>query len=599
MKKIFSILFISGLLFAACNPMDDIYDEIDAKAITNKKNIDLTLSASDYESMGGAAKTNHYFTEKTLPVNYIPEFLAGKYPTFTEGSSVKVTYNYKNEANYLSAYTDASKYTLKSTDYLSVSATVGSAGYFSPKNPAANYLSAILSKSVSGATNGSVCIVSYKYSDVDPVEKEFQDSTVFKQAFTTDLGVFNAISVTGAQTWSFSKYNLDTYAKISGYSGGNKDNEDWLISPQIDLAGYSSATVNFTQAAKFVNSQWTQLSILVSSNYDGVNPSAATWTQLTVPTLPTGNDYVFVNSGNIDISSFDGKKIYVAFRYVSSTTNAATWEIKDVEVKGKKAVNKSAIITDPITLDELYTYNSGWKKTVGAYYLTSLDYDAMGENSDEPGKYNNFSSSILPANYLPQLAKIKYPYGQEKDTIIFVYKYFDASVTPSVTRTKADKLFFADNAWKMVIEKTDQYILSSAGWVFDPTVNYTMLSADYQLIVDYVKANIGASYVSSYGNNEYYYGANAFYTEFQIGPTYYKADKFASWEDAAKEAIGKAFLPAKYPAAVTQVDGINIFYKITFATYLSGTMTNYTITFQCTKNGPNPAFTYVEGPTKN
>ena len=58
--------------------------------------------------------------------------------------------------------------------------------------------------------------------------------------------------------------------------------------------------------------------------------------------------------------------------------------------------------------------------------------------------------------------------------------------------------------------------------------------------------------------------------------------------------MAKAFLPAKFPNAVAQVDGIDVNYKITFVTYGGSDGGTYTITFQCTKSGPNPEFTYVE-----
>jgi len=210
-----------------------------------------------------------------------------------------------------------------------------------------------------------------------------------------------------------------------------------------------------------------------------------------------------------------------------------------------------------------------------------------------PGNYDNFSSSDDPDNYLPQLLEQKYPYAQEGARMAVVYKYYSGG-----TQTRADEYHFEGGNWMKydpVEVRTDQYLKTASGWLFDPTVLYTMTAADYQLIVDYVKNNIGEEYVSSYGNNETYYGANAYYLEFQIGSAYYDSS-FESWEEAVKEAIGTAFLPEKFPDAVSQVEGVDVNYVVTFGAYLNS-MVNYTITFQCTKAGPNPEFTYVEGPT--
>lgn len=593
MKKIISYILGLGLLITACNPMEDIYDGIDAKEITNVvEGLEITLADDDYDEMGGDAEDYHYFSENILATDYIPDFLSEAYPALTEGSSIVITYNYKNEADYLDIYGDATSYTLTDEDYSSVSATVGVAGYFSPSNPADDYLSSILDEAITDATDGDLCIVKYDYSDIDPEAKELQETTVFEMVFSSDLGEFQTVNVTGEdQSWYWSSYSGQGYAKMSGYSGGAVANEDWLISPAIDLSDYSSSTMNFTQTTKYINDQWEQIGAYISTDYDGSDPTAATWTELTESSLPSGNDYTFVNSGNIDISAFDGQTIYIGFKYTSSESNAATWEITDVEVTGVTAVTKSGIIAEAISLEELYVYDSGWEKSEDAYYLTVLDYDAMGESYGEPGYYNNFSSSIYTQDYLPQLAELKYPYAQEDDTTIFVYKYYSDGL-----QTKADKLFFTDGEWQVVIDKTDQYILTeSSGWVFDPTVYYTMLSEDYLVIVDYVKSNISTDYVDSYGTAEDYYGASAYYSEFRINDGYFDADVFDSWEDAVTEAIGDVFLPSKFPDATTQQDGIDIYYVVTFAAY-AGSMVDHTITFQCTKEGPNPEFTYSEGP---
>ena len=596
MKKTLTYLFALGLMFSACNPMADINKEIDAKPILNAStDIAITLTDADYESMKGNVAKNYAFSESDPAANYVPAFLKALHPALTEGSVAKVTYNFKNSFPDLTPFKTATKYTLVDADYAAASTTIGVAKYFSPLNPADKYLPNILKSAVTTANAGDTYLISYMYSDVEPQQSSVQNVTVYSNDFASDLGDFTAYSTTGNQTWSWTSYSGDGYAKISGYaSGANQDNEDWLISPQIDLTGTTNTTFNATQTAKYVGGFWDQLSFEVSTDFNGTDPSAATWTTLTLTNMPTGNDWTFVNSGDIDLSAFDGQKIYIAMKYVSNSSAAATWEVTDLAVKGQKIVTKSAKITEPIAIEEFYTYSSSWKKSANAYYLTTPDYDSMGETSGKPGQYNNFSSSINPDNYLPQLLTIKFPFAQEGDIMNVVYKYYSGGV-----KTYADQYSVVDGMWKKynpIIVKTDQFILANTNeWVFDPTVNYTMASADYQLVVDYVKAKIDPSYVSSYGNDETYYGSNAYYGEFQGSSAKFNS-KFATWQDAVKEAIGKGYLPSKYPNAVAQVDGIDVNYKITFALY-DGTMVNYVITFQCTKSGPNPEFTYVDGPT--
>ena len=52
-------------------------------------------------------------------------------------------------------------------------------------------------------------------------------------------------------------------------------------------------------------------------------------------------------------------------------------------------------------------------------------------------------------------------------------------------------------------------------------------------------------------------------------------------------------LTTKFPDAVNQVSGIDVFYVVNYA-YYDGSNGTGTMTFQCTKSGPNPEFTFVE-----
>jgi len=589
MKKLIYFIIITFLAFG-CEVYNDQFEGYDDNPITLVENIEYKLTDEDYEELGGEHGDSYYFNETNPPADYIPDFLAEKYPALDVNSAINVTYNFSVGYPDLSKYTDAEYYELSQVDYDEANQMVGDVRYFTPENPAEEFLPGILNKSILNPEEGKIYIISYMYSDVEPAI-EISENIIFEYDFESSLGDFTTVNVLGDdQDWYHSSYQGTGYAKMSGYSGGAVPNEDWLITPEIDLTNITNSTLSVNQAINYLGDQWDQVSILISSDYDETNPSAANWTEIIPETKPEGNSWAFVQSEAIDISAFDGETVHVAFKYVSSDSNAPTWEVGNVSVAGMGAANtKSGIIVDPVNMEVLYTYDAGWEKTEGAYYVKSMDYDAMGE----PGAYNNFSSSVSPDNYLPQLLEEKYPYAQEGDEIVIVYKYYSGG-----TQTRADEYHFENGNWVKydpIEVRTDQYLKTASGWLFDPTVLYTMTVADYQIIVDYVNNNIGEEYVSSYGNNETYYGSNAFYEEFQIGSAYYHSS-FASWEDAVQEAIGTIFLPEKFPNAVSQVEGVDVNYIITFNAYLNS-MVNYTIKFQCVKSGPNPEFSYIEGPT--
>jgi len=76
------------------------------------------------------------------------------------------------------------------------------------------------------------------------------------------------------------------------------------------------------------------LRIMVSSDYSSGDPTAATWTEVTGATLPTGADWNFVSSGDLSLAAFTGSNTHFAFKYTSTTSSAATWEVTNIIMKG-------------------------------------------------------------------------------------------------------------------------------------------------------------------------------------------------------------------------------------------------------------------------
>lgn len=161
-------------------------------------------------------------------------------------------------------------------------------------------------------------------------------TALFSETFSSNLGTFSQYSVEGNQVWGWGNFDGGC-AVMTGYVNPDRfPNDDWLISPAINLSAHTGAVLTIRQAANFVSSEWSFLQVLVSTDYSGSgNPATqGTWTEINVPNKPSGTDWAFVDSGDIDFSAYDGKPaVYVAFRYRSSSTIASTWEISKVEVK--------------------------------------------------------------------------------------------------------------------------------------------------------------------------------------------------------------------------------------------------------------------------
>ena len=84
----------------------------------------------------------------------------------------------------------------------------------------------------------------------------------------------------------------------------------------------------FREAMNFATNINDEAKVFVSTNYAGSgDPNEADWTQLTGFTRSAGNSWTFVDTGEINLSAYDGQTIYVAFKYTSTTAVAGTWEI--------------------------------------------------------------------------------------------------------------------------------------------------------------------------------------------------------------------------------------------------------------------------------
>jgi PKD repeat protein len=179
----------------------------------------------------------------------------------------------------------------------------------------------------------------FYWDDIDFVgNNSGQPTTIFFEDFNNNLGAFNAYNVTGEQVWGWANFDGGC-AVMSGYQGSSNENEDWLISPAISLAGYTDVTLSFREAINFITSI-SDMAVMISSDYDGEsNPSQqGTWTELTGFDRAPGNNWTFVESGEVGLEEYHGKTIFIAFKYLSTFNGAATWEVSRIEIKGVEAL---------------------------------------------------------------------------------------------------------------------------------------------------------------------------------------------------------------------------------------------------------------------
>lgn len=171
--------------------------------------------------------------------------------------------------------------------------------------------------------------------DFDGEVQPGKETVVLDESFATSQGNFTIedkqLPEGGSYVW---KHDAGTttggtpyyYMKASAFISGAKASESWLISPEVDLSTATTATLSFMHIINHAGDMKTQQTLWVTET------STENWQQVAIPNYPAGNNWDKVSSGNIDLSAYTGKKIKFAFKYVSTTAAAATWEVYDVKV---------------------------------------------------------------------------------------------------------------------------------------------------------------------------------------------------------------------------------------------------------------------------
>ena len=125
--------------------------------------------------------------------------------------------------------------------------------------------------------------------------------------------------------WKYDNYH---YLKASAYVSGTRyASESIAVSPEIDLSSATKAYLNFSHAGKnFASLDAAKEVVSVEVKADGE------WSKLTIPAWFTNTDWTWADCKDIDLSAYAGKKIHVGFRYISTSSNCGTWEVKAVKV---------------------------------------------------------------------------------------------------------------------------------------------------------------------------------------------------------------------------------------------------------------------------
>lgn len=461
-------------------------------------------------------------------------------------------------------------------------------------------MSKILNEKFKDAEKGTAVFVDYKLGE-GQLENPLMWQN-FEALPTGDLKELKGwfISSTGDTQWKVTSYDDNQYVQYSA-NGTKGACVGWMVTPAISVT--AGDYLAFDVTVGYYNASC--LSVLISENFDGKNVGTANWVDVTsdfsIPTKPTSGYGTFASAGKVSLSAYAGKKVYVAFKYEGDGANkkTTTYQIDNIMVGTSIPANS---LSTPTYAVKVYDGKNWKNKSNNVYVLTYADYGDMGQSK----RY--FTSDVPAVNYLPAYLSKMVAYPVDGDTRVVVYRFYNGK---ALNIYSDEYTYSAEKArWELntrIVDKTEQFVLSDGKWNFDPSTVVTLkaekgnveAAAFYQAITDWVKEN-HPEYVTSYGNNDYYYGGSAYNNNFDFRPSAWKAQNasaYGSMSDADLtklmfERLPEAFLPglkAIYGSADV-VEGVDVFYTINFAIYDGSSTTQYTIKYKVTGKGQ---FEYV------
>ena len=526
MKRIIYCLVILGIVLTGCNPVEDIYKEVDKVDRPIVGEATYTLTSDNYTDDiedGGLGLSFPNFGSEDDAKAALPAFLDGLYPTWGEGSAVLVGYDlYIGNAFSIRDYNlDQDDYTFSGSDAL---------GFQSDANPG-DYLADILADNVSNPDEGDYRRAKYfqftgAFGIVTPtvsLDENFDYGGAAGDLTAVSGGEWEAHSGVGFGPIGYDTANLSMTdypsTEIGGSltvdGGGSEDVTNWFseissgnvyASTLVNLSAVSTGTYTFhLRDSDFAVGYVARVGAKDDGSGKILFGIGASSSSLTYGTTPFDLDttYLLVSSYNIDTG--------VANLYVLSTAEATeptTPEATNTGTSGaiitgisirqggggptatfdgiRVANTWSSIMSNDVLDDEVvgdkvagemyYVYtDEAWGPATDRFYgITDEDFASMNIES--------FGSSIQPDDYLPTFLGIKYPYAQEGDNMDIGYTYDSSS---SGLGTRGNLYTVIDGIWvgyESTISTSLQFGHDGDSWVPDNTIRYTFDGADVSFI---------------------------------------------------------------------------------------------------------------------
>jgi len=467
MKKIFYSFAILSLLFTSCNPLEDIYDEIDAKTAVNRiiGDVERTLSDDDYADLDLSFGNFSSVDDAKL---LLPDFIASQYPalgvtfnqdgSINEASSALITYKLFSPIKF-------EAYTVTDADYTALGVT--------------------------SLNNGG------DYND-------FFDAKFPSEAPGTVVDLtFNSEPTINAYTLTDADYDFVGNGRFDNFDIRVGRDEETIEARRakiqtILLNNFPDATDAIKYAVTYEvydGSSSYDLELLVKQQQNTVDPS------LVSEYILTDADFASVGNGifnNFDVragraeETVEARRAKIETILLNNFPATAVGELYEVEYAiydGAPGVLKMLVEFDgtgyPIfntTSYELYTYaleevtkrftlTDEWSAPIT---FTNDEYTLMGQ------RFPNFSDSDEALYNIGIYLRTLYQFAAPDDFVAVEYNFFSGGVSQRNVNYVFDGSVW--NAIPSVIDVVLKFGHDGTSWVPDNTIKYTLTNADFALV---------------------------------------------------------------------------------------------------------------------
>lgn len=239
MKKILLLSTVALASLASCSDYEDQFN-LPSQLTDVKNGTSLVLGGSDYSAIANLSANKElalsldpegktyadalaklgdqkYFDNMITAEQFLPAYIANKFPQVDMGSRIRVTYNsYCGMSQYLSDFANLkSEYTLTKSDYKSVWGEASTAKYLTPAT--ISKMNDVLSAAYPKAAAGDMAVVNYAYSEFEPSAGGAEIPNVYQKVTSFDAEGGNYVIAALADDGKYYPFGKLDDGKTYGY----------------------------------------------------------------------------------------------------------------------------------------------------------------------------------------------------------------------------------------------------------------------------------------------------------------------------------------------------------------------------------------------